>query len=70
MKAAATCGENDCGYRWCHTNGLNTSTFGCRDETVTKSYFEEGILCVPPLVSWDDEGDVWEGCPLATCRHG
>ncbi|MFW5647538.1 MAG: hypothetical protein ACOCG5_00490 [Candidatus Alkaliphilus sp. MAG34] len=39
---------------------------GARDETVTKSYFEEGILCRSThKVSWtDDEGDVWEGVPL------
>jgi len=39
---------------------------GARDETVTKSYFEEGILCRPThRVSWtDDDGNVWGGVPL------
>ena len=39
---------------------------GAKDETVTKSYFEEGILCRSThAVSWeDDEGNVWGGVPL------
>ena len=39
---------------------------GAREETVTKSYFEEGILCRPThKASWtDDDNNVWEGVPL------
>ncbi len=39
---------------------------GARDETVTGSYFEEGILCRSThKASWtDDDGNVWGGVPL------
>ena len=39
---------------------------GARDETITKSYFEQGLACSPShhAIWTDDEGNVWGGMPL------